>query len=116
MILFLNLVVYVCLSFVAGFYTSSLRVSAWLLGGLHSYLYPDAPPGQEVQGGRGLKATKIKEVQSSKNGEKVGEGTQEVPSGVEAKFSAHKAGEKPYAVLRRTEQKRKEKLKDKFRV
>ncbi|MCO5614666.1 hypothetical protein L7F22_068950 [Adiantum nelumboides] len=68
-----------------------------------------------MQGKSGSEITQMKEVQSSKNCENVGDDAQQVPSGSETKSNVHKAGEKPYFSVRRTEQKRKEKYKDKFR-
>eukprot|EP00250_Pteridium_aquilinum_P017379 c23602_g1_i1 orf=188-1804(-) len=117
MIPYLNLVVYVCVSFVTGFFTSSLHVSTWLLQGLHSYMYPETTPGQEHQemrGGNGLKNTKWREVLSSKDG--VNEHEREkndsrVPGDSNAE-DAKNNGIK--VVLKKRERKRKEKNQDRF--
>lgn len=122
MIPYLNLVVYVCLSFVAGIFISSLHVSTWLLRGLHSYLYPETSPGQEhhdAQGGSGFKSMKGKAVQSSAKSVNANEGERNDLSapgecnedGEEAKVNNAKA----HLVLKKREQKRKDKNKDRFR-
>lgn len=71
MVSYLNLVVYVALSLATGFFTTSLHLSSWFLQGLHSYLYPENPVGnehQDAQGGTGSRSTNEKEGESCLSG------------------------------------------------
>ena len=98
MVPYINLAVYAILSFVAGFFTTSLHLSSWLLHGLHSYLCPE---NSEEKTGNGLRNMRGKDDYNSLNS-----------LNAQRRSSMHE-GERPYVILKGRD-KKKEKNKEKF--